>query len=152
MRFRKTDSEELSLNLAPLIDVVFLLLIFFMVTTSFTKENALDLSLPEGNFEPLTNDILSITISVDKLDNIRIGGDEGETQPTSVNTTRTLSNRIQNAVERAKQNQASLTNAAPTILIKADKSASHGRVIQLMDAISQLGISNIQFVAIPVQK
>ena len=123
-----------------------------MVTTSFTKENALDLSLPEGNFKPLSNEILSITISVDKLDQVRIGDEQNEQLATTADTTNSLSSRIQNAVERARQNQASLTHTAPTILIEADKSASHGRIIQIMDAISRLGISNIQFVAIPVQK
>ena len=151
MQFRNTAQEELNLNLAPLIDVVFLLLIFFMVTTSFTKENALDLTLPEGSFEPLKSEILSITISINKLDEITFESQDSATKATNSNSASALAKQIQSTVELAKQEKPNLSRLAPVILIKADRAASHGRVVQLMDAISKLGISKIQFVAVPVR-
>ena len=51
MNFRRQSKEELSVNLTPLIDIVFLLLIFFMVSTTFTKESQLNISLPEASAE-----------------------------------------------------------------------------------------------------
>lgn len=48
MNFRRQKIEEVSVNLTPLIDVVFLLLIFFMVSTTFTRETQLKLDLPEA--------------------------------------------------------------------------------------------------------
>ena len=48
MNFRRQRTEEVSVNLTPLIDVVFLLLIFFMVSTTFTRETQLKLDLPQA--------------------------------------------------------------------------------------------------------
>ena len=48
MNFRRKNREELDLNLTPLIDVVFLLLIFFMVTTTFDRETQLNIELPQA--------------------------------------------------------------------------------------------------------
>ena len=48
MNFRRQRLEEVSVNLTPLIDVVFLLLIFFMVSTTFTRETQLSIDLPEA--------------------------------------------------------------------------------------------------------
>ena len=48
MKFRRQRSEEVGVNLTPLIDVVFLLLIFFMVSTTFTRETQLSIDLPEA--------------------------------------------------------------------------------------------------------
>ena len=54
MKFTDSDKEEPSMiELTPLIDVVFLLLIFFMVTTTFTKEYELKIRLPEADAEQL---------------------------------------------------------------------------------------------------
>ena len=52
MNFRRQKIEEVSVNLTPLIDVVFLLLIFFMVSTTFTRETQLALTLPEAQGTP----------------------------------------------------------------------------------------------------
>ena len=51
MNFKRQNKEAIEVNLTPLIDVVFLLLIFFMVSTTFTKENHLSLDLPEATAE-----------------------------------------------------------------------------------------------------
>ena len=48
MKFQRQRREEVNVNLTPLIDVVFLLLIFFMVSTTFTKETHLEVDLPEA--------------------------------------------------------------------------------------------------------
>ena len=52
MKFRRQRRDELSINLTPLIDVVFLLLIFFMVSTSFTRATQLAVNLPEAEGQP----------------------------------------------------------------------------------------------------
>ena len=53
MKFKRRIQDEPSINLTPLIDVVFLLLIFFMVTTTFTRETRLQVNLPEAEAETL---------------------------------------------------------------------------------------------------
>jgi len=60
-----------------------------------------------------------------------------------------LSQRIGEAIQLLKDDNPALADTSPTIIIEADKAASHGRVIQLMDAISQLGINKIQFAVVP---
>ena len=56
MRFRRQRSEEVGINLTPLIDVVFLLLIFFMVSTTFTRETQLSIDLPEADKQAMGAD------------------------------------------------------------------------------------------------
>ena len=73
MKFRQVRRELPALNLTPLIDIVFLLLIFFMVTTSFSRETRLLVSLPEasGSAENATE---SIEVLVDKEGGYAING------------------------------------------------------------------------------
>ena len=66
MRFSEYREEEVAISLTPLIDVVFLLLIFFMISTSFSKESQINLRLPSSNFPlevPLEEEMILINIS-----------------------------------------------------------------------------------------
>ncbi|MEX2320333.1 MAG: biopolymer transporter ExbD, partial [Saccharospirillum sp.] len=65
MRFRRSRQEEAQVNLTPLIDVVFLLLIFFMVSTTFTRETQLQIDLPESSSDAVLGDERPIEIQVD---------------------------------------------------------------------------------------
>lgn len=67
MRFRRQSNVEEGVNLTPLIDVVFLLLIFFMVSTTFTKETHLTLTLPEASGEERVSkvDYLEVVVAAD---------------------------------------------------------------------------------------
>ena len=146
MRFSATKEEEISLNLAPLIDVVFLLLIFFMVTTSFNKESVFDLTLPAGEAKQGSESDFSITIDISNLDQISIENSPAlESFSQSASAQQALSNKIQSALQEVRETKNIAESAQPTIIISADKLASHGKVIQLMNAISQLNINQIQF-------
>jgi len=157
VRFFRQEEEEVSLNLAPLIDVVFLLLIFFMITTTFNKDNVIDLTLPEANSQQEQPPEFTINITVSKYDEIIVEDDQTRFSGISSGgesnrkTRDDLSQRIDQAIELLKNENPILANTSPTIIIEADKAASHGRVIQLMDAISQLGINKIQFAVVPDQ-
>ena len=65
MNFRKGLSDEVEVNLTPLIDVVFLLLIFFMVTTTFNQQAELRVDLPEASSEEQALDVIPIEITID---------------------------------------------------------------------------------------
>jgi biopolymer transport protein ExbD len=157
VKFCGPEEEEVSLNLAPLIDVVFLLLIFFMITTTFNKDNVIDLSLPEASSEQSQPTEFSIRITVSKLNEITIEIDQTRFKNVSggmmsdSERRRDLSKKISRAIESLRNNKPNFAGISPTIIIQADKAASHGRVIQLMDAISQLGINKIQFAVAPDQ-
>ncbi len=150
MKFSRVETEEVSLNLAPLIDVVFLLLIFFMVTTSFTQENAIDLTLPEASSEQPRDQSLVINITVTELDEIIVESDQSRFSGIDGTENRKqLGEKIQQAISQFIATDSPPASIDPTIIIQADKSASHGRVIQLMDAIARLGIRKIQFAVEP---
>ncbi len=63
MNLRPRQSEAPDINLTPLIDVVFLLLIFFMVSTTFVRESELEISLPESTSEVMSNDSESLEVA-----------------------------------------------------------------------------------------
>ncbi len=152
MKFGRPEQEEVSLNLAPLIDVVFLLLIFFMVTASFTQNSAINLALPEADPERTQAQYLTLKISIDDRDQITIANARSNsTAITQSDDRASLSSKIEQAITQLKQDRPKDANKAPTILIEADKASSHGRVIQLMDAISILGINKIQFAVEPTK-
>ena len=65
MNFRPRPEEEVDVNLTPLIDVVFLLLIFFMVSTTFIRESEIELTLPEASAEVRKDPLDTINIAID---------------------------------------------------------------------------------------
>lgn len=81
-RFRKKRAF-LALDLTPLIDVVFLLIIFFMVSTTFNKYGNIDIDLPSANVENPVDNNKSIEVIIDKSGNYFISQD-GKTTPTTL--------------------------------------------------------------------
>lgn len=141
MKFTADDEEELSVNLAPLIDVVFLLLIFFMVTTTFNHNAAIDITLPEADATASNSEQSRIFINVDALGEISI-------QVEGSATHRALKNTSVPAIAlEIKQTIKNLPSTAtePVIVIHADKSAQHGKVIELMEAVGEAGLYQIEF-------
>lgn len=127
MKFRRQPRDEEGINLTPLIDVVFLLLIFFMVSTTFTKETHLSVDIPEATGEPSTDtpDQLEILISIDGS--------------YSVNGRALVNNQIdtlKSALEKTSEG-----NTKVPLVITADAKTPHQAVVQAMDAAGQLGFA-----------
>lgn len=125
MNFRRQKIEEVSVNLTPLIDVVFLLLIFFMVSTTFTRETQLTLDLPEANGEPREVVEQQVEVLVDEEGRYRVNG-----QPLVDNRVRTL----QAAIYKVSAGDTTLP-----LVIAADAQAAHQAVVRAMDAAGQMG-------------
>lgn len=125
---------EVHLDLTPLIDVVFLLLIFFMVSTSFEKTHWLDLTLPEVDetTQEAVADTKQIVIAVDERGQYFVNDDQS----------------VINTVEELREKLAKLANADSVIVIHGDASAPHGAVIQLLDILGQLKVVNIHVTAV----
>lgn len=80
-KFRK-KRPLMSLDLTPLIDVVFLLIIFFMVSTTFNKYGKIDIDLPSSNLETEDNNNKSLEVIIDKYENYFIS-ESGKTKQIS---------------------------------------------------------------------
>jgi len=129
VNLRSQPSEQPEVNLTSLIDVVLLLLIFFMVTTSFVRETEIRLKLPEAETAPPASveDALEITITAD--------GDY------LINGKQTI-NRRPITLRRALAEEAD-ERRDQTIVIRADARASHQSVVTAMDVAGRLGFMRI---------
>lgn len=126
----KKKKRDVELNLTPLIDVVFLLLIFFMVSTSFTRETQIKLDLPKADIEKLESDPQIIEISIDKEARMFVNGKALVT--SNIET-------LKRAIEPLLADNRNLP-----LVISADANTPYQSVVIAMDAASQLGISNIK--------
>ena len=129
VKFRRKSKQDNGINLTPLIDVVFLLLIFFMVTTTFTKETRLLITLPEANGEPAEETAQTLELLVNAEGNYAVNGQN-------------LINRDIKTIMAALKD-ASGGNVEMPLIITADAQASHQAVVIAMDAAGQLGFSRL---------
>ncbi len=126
MNLRPQRREEPEVNLTPLIDVVFLLLIFFMVSTTFQRESELKIELPEASAEPAEAPEEALEIIIDAQGRYFLQGEQ-----VLNSELKTLKRAIQKAVVDKKD---------PPVIIRADARTPHQAVIRAMDAASQLGL------------
>lgn len=139
MNLRTRVDEEPEVNLTSLIDVVLLLLIFFMVSTSFVREAELNIQLPEASAEPMTGAErapLEIAISAE-------GG-------YFVNDRALVNNRPE-TLRRALETTAGETRDVP-ITIRADARATHQAVITAMDTAARLGFVQVNLATVNTQE
>lgn len=129
MKFKRQTKAQLEINLTPLIDVVFLLLIFFMVTTTFTKETRLTVDLPEaqGVAQEQQSEQLEVTISADGR--FAVNG-------------KALVNSDAATLKSALVKMSNGDNSMP-LVITADAVTPHQAVVTAMDVAGQLGILHL---------
>lgn len=125
MKFRRHTRAEVGINLTPLIDVVFLLLIFFMVSTTFTRETQLSIDLPEAQGQPRQTTEKSIEILIDESGTYRVNG-----EALVDNNVRTL---------KAAIYRFAAGDTTMPMSITADAQAAHQDVVKAMDAVGQMG-------------
>ena len=125
MQFKRQNKAAVSVDLTPLIDVVFLLLIFFMVSTTFTKETHLSLDLPEATGEEKADLPQQIEILIDANGQYVING--RSLVSTTIET-------VMSALEEVSSGDAKVP-----LVITADATTPHQAVITAMDAAGQLG-------------
>ncbi len=135
MNLRPKRKEPPEINLIPLVDVLFIMVLFLAVSTTFQRETRIKVQLPEANAQAATEEkIKPIDVTIDAQGNIYV--DQRETLNTRVET-------VKRALEKIKGNHG----PEPTLLITADGKSPHQAVITTMDAASQLGIFNMSFAA-----
>lgn len=126
MNFRKTRRESLELNLIPLIDVVFMLLIFFMITTTFREESQIQVDLPQASEAPHEPTGQPIEIVIDR---------EGRFYVDKQLVINTQLDTLKRALRQARGNRDN-----PAVLVSADAQTPHQAVITAMDAARQVGL------------
>lgn len=131
MRLQRSRRDEPELNLTPLIDVVFLLLIFFMVSTTFTRESDITIDLPQSSSSEVTKKDKPLEIVIDAKGQYFIN--DNKVINTEVKTLR----RALKKLASGKKDQQ--------LVIRADGKAPHQSVINAMDAARQLGLNRLTF-------
>lgn len=126
MRFRKVRDEEPSLGITPLIDIVFLLLIFFMLTSHFHVASGVSIKLPKVTQKSLKKEGEKITLMIDKEGRTYLKGEKIELE--------NLIPKLKNIVEE---------EGLIHLLLQADKDVTHGRVVQIMDLAKKAGVLSI---------
>jgi biopolymer transport protein ExbD len=135
MNFRPHDRDEPELNLIPLIDVLIILLIFLVMTTTFAQQHSLAIHLPEtGATVPPKAPEQAITLNIDDTGRFRVA--DKLIDGIAVNT---LRDALRNAAGEQKD---------PVIQIEADRHSTHQSLISALEALSQLGFKRISFTAL----
>ena len=116
----KNIDDEIDINLTPLIDIVFLLLIFFMVSTTFVNSSSIDVSLPESSAKTAPKETKTPTVSVNANDEIYLDGKRSNLEEL-----------------------ATFFSGKNELIVKADKKASHGIVVKILDLAKEKGISGL---------
>jgi biopolymer transport protein ExbD len=135
VNLRPRRREEPEVSLTPLIDVVFTILIFFMVSTTFVTEGKLRLVLPQASAQPSAAQQDPLELAIDANGQFFLDG-------------KPLINRQTLTVKRALAG-FSQDGGAPPLVIKADANTPHQAVVTALDAAGQAGIKQISIATVP---
>lgn len=125
MRFRRPQEEDFRPELTPLVDVVFQLVIFFMVSSVFiTYTRQMNIETPESAGKPASEQVSRSTIEITKEEKIFLNGEEL--------TLEVLTDKLQTIVDNS------------TVVIHADKGLPYGLVMQVMEICESAGITDIR--------
>lgn len=137
MNLKPKRNDELELNLTPLIDVVFLLLIFFMVSTTFEKTARLKVDLPQASAEAEQQPAEKIILGIDVQGRYYIND-------------RQLVNTQLKTLKLALSKVAGDNRDMPVVL-RADAKTPHQAVVTAMDAASQVGLTRLSISTLETQ-
>jgi len=129
VRMRTRQSEEPEINITSLVDVVFLLLIFFMVTTSFVHMSNIHIQLPKASSQPQPQDNGHLVVTVDRKGRYYVDGHQ-------------LVNTREDTLRRALRKVAGAERDQP-LTVRADARTTHQSVVTVLDAAGALGFHNI---------
>lgn len=128
MNLRPRRREDPELNLVPMIDVVLVLLIFFMIATSLRRESALELRLPEASGLPMPGDVTMLDVSIDAEGRYAVNG-----QALDPVDAATLKERLKTLAG----------GRALPLTLRADGRTPHQAVVTVLDVAGQLGLQQL---------
>ncbi len=128
MRKRHREDEEAEINITPMLDIVFIMLIFFIVTTSFVREHGLDISRPSQAEQEVVqeDDTLPIVVRIDQVSMITIND-----------------RRVEGDAVRANLERERAQNPRSPMIVAAHPDSNTNSLVRVLDAANVVGISNI---------
>jgi biopolymer transport protein ExbD len=138
VNLRTEKKESPDINLTPLIDVVFLLLIFFMVSTTFKRDAELKIELPEASAKPTQVKTKPLEVVIDAKGRYYL--DDKQLVNTRLLT-------LKQAIEKLARG-----NMKQPLVIRADANTPHHSVVMAMDAARQLGFVNLSIATVQSKK
>ena len=134
-RIKRRSGGTLVLEITPLIDVVFLLLIFFMLATSFDERSAVKIDLPKSTAAKTKSTLKEVQVLVDKEKNVylRYTDNSGKSQSEKLD----LSNFVSVVSEKLN------TSESKDVMISADKAIDYGFIVEIMSLLKESGATAI---------
>jgi biopolymer transport protein ExbD len=131
VNFRPRKNTDVEMNVTSFIDVVLLLLIFFMVSTTFGRKSEISITLPESAAVKLVTEPATVNISLDAKGRVFI------------NDNPLVNSQLTTVREALRQASSKLQD--PVVIISADAETTHQSVVRVMDAARQLSLTRITF-------
>lgn len=126
-RLREAGDESTGIDLTPMLDVVFIMLIFFIVTTSFIKESGVDIERPESSQATARPDT-QVLVAITAEGAVWVDGEAVD-------------------LHRVGAKVADLVSDDGSVVVQADKRSTTGELIEVMDRIRKAGVDNVAVAA-----
>jgi len=134
MKLRERKRSDFLVEMTPLVDVVFLMLIFFMVSTSFNVSDSLKLELPSSKTATQDKPVEQVLVSIDASGQLYVQ---------------------EKAVEdgELRRRVLSISKGDPNmrVVLRADAETRHKRVVYVMDTVRELGMGKLAIATVPVR-
>ena len=127
MKFTQERKVRTNIDMTPLIDIMFQLLLFFILSTTFRNAPSFEVNLPESSTDQFNqrDNSMTITLTADEeivIENTNVNKDD---------VLKILSNNV-------------INNPSLVLVIEADKNVQHGKVVELMDLAQEAGVNMLQ--------
>lgn len=143
MQFRRKRKTPVEIGLIPMIDVLLVLLFFFMVATTFRHHTELKINLPDAEGSESEQPGKSINLYIDAKGQYALANEEGKVKPIEKQDVETLKNVLAGLAGETRQ---------LPFIISADGHTPHQAVVSAMDVANQLGFHHITFAINPPEK
>lgn len=143
MEFRRKKRAPVEIGLIPMIDVLLVLLFFFMVATTFRHHTDLKINLPEASGEEIQQAKKAINLFIDADGKYAIAGEDGKPKPLAEQSLVNLKSALTEFSADAKE---------LPFIISADGKTPHQAVVSALDVANQLGFHHVTFAINPPEK
>ncbi len=138
MQFRKARRADPKMDITPLIDVVLLLVIFFMLTTTFIGAPAIKVKLPASSAKEISRERKEVKVTITKDGKLYVDRRvSGTGDPISLKELEKLLNKV------ARENRDTM------VIIRADEDTTHGNVVAVMDVAKNSGLNKLAIATKP---